>query len=943
MSIANGSPTRHRSMALLVLLLLLGLAVTVESHSVRSRVPLSVVFALDVSDSMSGSDQSVTYITDTVQQHLRHPAKEADEQQGLIVFGRVPAVELPPARNFPFDAVKSQVDRGATNLERALAMCAAMIGEDVQGRIVLVSDGVQTDGDLSGVLAELKSRRIAVDVLPVEYSYDHEVWLEGLDLPRRAGLGETLEAVVTLSALGGGRGKLVLRDNGDVIDERQVDYQAGRNRLTVPLPVRSTGHHEYTATIEVPQAQDGRVQNNTVANDMFVEGRGRVLLVTSAGSDRDGFHEWEHLKQAVHDGGREVDVVDSDRFPNAADSLEHFSAIVFCNVSRYEFGSQQLEAVRDAVVNHGVGFLMTGGPNSFGPGGYQRTVIEEILPVSMQVASKTQPKGGLVIILDTRHFPGGKSLGKELTTQVIKALAPDDDVGVIACTEKGEVWLVEMTPASKHDEVVRIITGASIASLRSFDRTMEMGLNGLKWTNATRRHMIIVSDGEPLPASLPLIQRFVDAKITVSAVCAFAGEGRDVWRMRNVTLMKNVADETGGRFYRTDDISKLPAIFTNEAMSLKRSVLQDRVFATTVGIPSPVIDGLGELPTLKGYVITTAKGVPALRILNGPPFAADTDAVDPILVVWQRGFGKTAAFMSDLGSNWGADWREWDRYPQFVDQLITGISRPAHLRLSTFASGRDAVIEVEDVHPAESALTIQATLSGPDQQSKTVALKQVAPRSYRATVPMWGHGWYHVSAQGTGGDRRELATGSFGSIVTYTPEHLQFHSNRQVLQEIADQTGGRMLSGNPVRDAVYAQQRSFKQTSHASFDWFLIALALLVPIDAALRHLRVDVAGLWRDAMHPPLAPATPTMVALMKTKQWVSSALTTKGTARLLIQIWSPAPRPTSPKKQTAATAPSDVSESPEENAESPSSTSSSTIEKLLALKRRQDEQTQH
>ena len=43
-------------------------------------------------------------------------------------------------------------------------------------------------------LDELKSRGIAVDVLPVGFAYDKEVWLERLDLPRVVKAGETYEA-----------------------------------------------------------------------------------------------------------------------------------------------------------------------------------------------------------------------------------------------------------------------------------------------------------------------------------------------------------------------------------------------------------------------------------------------------------------------------------------------------------------------------------------------------------------------------------------------------------------------------------------------------------------------------------------------------------------------------------------------------------------------------
>ena len=60
-----------------------------------------------------------------------------------------------------------------------------MVPEDRQGRIVLVSDGVENEGNVAGMLDDLKSRHIAVDVLPIQYEYQHEVWLERLDLPRQ--------------------------------------------------------------------------------------------------------------------------------------------------------------------------------------------------------------------------------------------------------------------------------------------------------------------------------------------------------------------------------------------------------------------------------------------------------------------------------------------------------------------------------------------------------------------------------------------------------------------------------------------------------------------------------------------------------------------------------------------------------------------------------------
>ena len=132
------------------------------------------------------------------------------------------------------------------------SLSAAMVPEDQQGRIVLVTDGVENEGSVSSMLDDLKARHIAVDVLPIQYEYEHEVWLERLDLPRQVKIGETYEATVLLDSLQPGDGKLVLRENGNVIAEQTVHYDKGKNSYALPLYFREPGYYEYVATIEPP-------------------------------------------------------------------------------------------------------------------------------------------------------------------------------------------------------------------------------------------------------------------------------------------------------------------------------------------------------------------------------------------------------------------------------------------------------------------------------------------------------------------------------------------------------------------------------------------------------------------------------------------------------------------------------------------------------------------
>lgn len=921
-----GLPPVRGEFALWTRLLLLALLAMVlaEPRAVRQRDVVSAMFMIDVSDSVRSDsvDAAIKYVVDS------YGKKPTSDQMGLMVFGKTPAVELPPRPSFPFEALNSQVDHGATNVEQALSLAAAMLADDHQGRLVIVSDGVQTEGNLSRVLDDLKSRGIAVDVLPIDYSYDKEVWLERLDLPQQVKLGETYEAAVVLSALQAGHGKLTFKENGQTIAEQPVTFQPGKNRYTVPLALRAAGYYEYTATIEVDRAEDSLSQNNSVMGFIFVEGEGRLLLVTDpAGSLRD----WQALEKTLQQAERTVEVITADAFPAETPALMPYDCIIFCNVPYDAFEPNQLAGLKDAVYNVGIGFLMVGGGNSFGAGGWHRTVAEDILPVTMDISNKkVLPKGALAIILHTCEFPEGNTWAKRITKQAMKVLSAQDEVGVLAYTEKGEDWIFELTPAGKYEELAALVAGAFIGDMPSFQNTMQLGLAGLKKSDAATKHMIIISDGDPSPAPPPLLQEFVEEKISVSTVAVFPHGGMEQ------QSLQAIAGVTGGRYYLVnDDPERLPSIFIKESKTLKRSMVQNKEIAPQVGFPSPVLKGIDGIPNLRGYVITNAKPAPAMTVLQAPPEDEDPGQQDPLLVIWQHGLGKTAAFTSDLSPRWAADWQEWEHYQAFVKQLIIDISRtrrPGSLRLSSYANGGEAVIVVEDFHAEETFLDVSAKMSGPAGKSEVARLKQIAPRRYQASVPLWGHGRYHIAAQGKGGERDEQAFGGF--IVPYSPEYLRFRSNRQTLSEIANRTGGRVLSGQPAEDDVFQFERVPRRTSRPVFDWFLIALAILVPIDVAIRRIQFDGKALWKALTWRKASASTVTMGTLLERKQQVQTVLQQRREERpqpTARTVFKPIP----PQKSASPTAASPTTAPPAGGAPL------STTERLVKLKKQREEET--
>ena len=923
--------------ALAVRLALLGLflALLAEPRSVRSTDRLSVVFALDSSDSIgrTSSEKGAEYIAKVVGN------KPDQDEAGLVTFASNAAVELPPREAFPLEGgsiiLNSRISPDATNIEQSLSLAAAMLPEDTRGRIVLISDGAETAGNLKLVIDDLVRRGIAVDVLPIEYSYDKEVWIERLELPQRVQLREKYDASVVVSSLQAGKGRLKLTENGQLIADVPITYQQGKNRYDLPMELKTPGYLEYQATIEPEEGQDHLVQNNRADGYLYIEGKGKVLIVTDPTGTEE---EYKALLRALKNAEREVEVIPALNVPRDALSLLPYDCIILCNVERFSLDEAQMQAMHDAVFNEGTGFLMVGGARSFGPGGYHKTVVEDCLPVSMDVTNKkVLPKGALAIILHTCEFPEGNTWAKRITKEAIKVLSGRDEIGVIDYEGK-EQWVVELNDVGDYEAMATKINAAEPGDMPAFAPTMELGLKALVKSDAASKHMIIISDGDPVPPPQQLLKSFVTEGISISTVSIFPHGGQEV------SIMRSIAELTKGRYYFPDDPNKLPTIFFKEARTLKRNMVFKGDVTVQQGFVSPVMRGIESIPHLDGYVLTSLKetGLPEEILFTRPE--GDGDINDPILAVWRYGLGTTAAYTADFASFLGKNWVNWEKFEPFIKQLMIRISRvrqPGHLRMWSYSTGAEGVVMAEDFHPEEMFLEVAAQVSGPNDRREMITLKQVAPRRYQAQFPQWGAGRYQVTLLGKAGQREDRTTGGF--IVSYSPEYLKFTSNWNILRQIQEQTGGQMLTdtGNAEKDSEQIfNRRQTKTTSQPVFDWFLIAMCFLIPLDVGIRRIQLDWKMIWNSLGFGKSQATTATMGTLLAKKQEVSSQLKGQRTEVKPKSSGTAAPpifmnKPEATPDRTSAPAPKP---SPQSSPKKPVE-DTSTTSRLLDLKRKRQQ----
>ena len=118
-------------------------------------------------------------------------------------------------------------------------------------------------------------------------------------------------------------------------------------------------------------------------------------------------------------------------------------------------------------------------------------------------------------------------------------------------------------------------------------------------------------------------------------------------------------------------------------------------------------------------------------------------------------------------------------------------------------------------------------------------MRQTAAGRYEATFPLPTHGAYTISAR-PNADAKKTATLRAGLSHPYPAEYLTVGVRRELLERLAEATGGR---ANPAPDELFQSDgRTIRFTTELRSPLFLLALLLFV-LDVLLRRIRLGRAG----------------------------------------------------------------------------------------------------
>jgi uncharacterized membrane protein len=267
--------------------------------------------------------------------------------------------------------------------------------------VVIVTDGDENGGSLSEQrLAELASFGVPVHTVGVGPEKNtNDLELEAVSVARRAAPGEVLNAEVSIRHDAKGKTRLRVYDGDTLLasNEVQLSADAGVTTHTISIPAGDPGVRDLRFTLD-PLPNERNVINNTRMQVIDVEPRKRNILYI------EGEPRWEYkfIRRAAETDpslrlaslvratpnryyrqGIENAAELEKGFPQTAEELFAFDAVVIGSFEASALSSEQHQILKDFVDRRGGGLLMLAGRDGLADGGWQRVPVAQTFPARL--------------------------------------------------------------------------------------------------------------------------------------------------------------------------------------------------------------------------------------------------------------------------------------------------------------------------------------------------------------------------------------------------------------------------------------------------------------------------------------------------------------------------------------------------------------------------------
>ena len=783
------------------------------------RSKTATVFVVDISNS---NQEHLDEMGDYLKQMVgKMPSGNV---YGIVTFGKDALVEQFMSDR-PFSGLMTLPEKTATNFEEALSRALTMIPGDAAGRIVVLTDGRQTQGDIRNMAQALTAGKTEYLTLLYEDEEKEDAYIENVTLPAYLHPGDKYSITVLTESNYDTDAVIAVYHGSAQTAGYSVHLNKGSNRFVLNDQVQedmAAGSME-SLRVQIQATGDKCPENDSYAAYSVVESVPRILVVTGRNTSA------AELNRVLQTAGCDYTTVSTYNAPENIDDMLAYKSIILVDAYIDDLPLGFLNQLETYVKDYGCGFVCCGGDNSFALGGYRDTVLETVLPVDMRLKTVNELQSmAMVMVIDHSGSMGGGlgtasnlDLAIRAATVAVDNLQDTDYVGVLTFDDQYD-WQVEMTPVDDRTAIKNKIKEIPSGGGTTIKPALQEAYNVVSKSTASKKHVVLLTDGMGETTNYgDVIKDYANGGVTLSTVAVGAGA--------DTKLLEQLAKSCGGRYYYSDMASDVPKIFAQEVFLGGDSYIQNGEFTLAVSRNNELTNNLfpDGWPDVYGFISATPK-----TASNQVISAVEKDA--PILTTWQYGLGRTVAWNTDVTGQWSAGFSGKDDYVQLWKRIVDYAAGNANMggdtvNVETVGDSTKVVYRSQD-YTAQTE--ILATVVDPDGQDREIKLYATAPGIYETEVPTDQTGMYHLNVRRTeGGTIQSYLTTA--AVVQFSDEY-KFDVTPEAYLDFVNRYGRMVGEEDNIWTPIEAKNRERRSLTN-----LLLGLAILLFLaDVAMRRFQ---------------------------------------------------------------------------------------------------------
>lgn len=827
----------HSLIMVLAITLLAGIGFSYQIPNTENEVFLLV----DVSHSSRLTEEDKNnFIESAIEE------KSPSVRMGIITFGYDQVLAAPLSYDAAglYDAYLSAdlPDTSATDFEGALRYARSLITNTESAKIVVISDGDETDGDALKYIRNLAAEGIKIDTVyfPNENT-SYEVRIVDVAFPDiNIDLDSEFELTLTLQSNFEGVARLTVSDNGREASEQYVNLVSGMQTVTVPHSFALGGLHDLDFRIESNEGTyDTLTENNIFHAYYYVQVYNNVLILENSSG------ESGELQEILKAADYSVTVLQGnapETFPQSVDELREYDEVLLYDISNEALTENGFDLLLQSYVRDYGGNLLTVGESAYDREQMYGSVYQDLLPV--EAVNYTPPVGVVYIIDASGSMVDFLDLAKDAALQSLQTLTSRDWVGVMTLQDSYSEEL-SLTPVPQLSDIEAAIDSIEPGGGTNYTASIEHAGAALsQLSSVQKRHIVLISDAEPGDSLWTNTQEqtggyggaiknnYETHGITMSIVSVNPGH--------NSSLMQEAADVGHGGFYETTNMTELAQMLMEDLRAPEIITNNPGLFTPRIDTITSVVDGITQanMPQLGGYYGT--------RLKSGAVQSLITPYEDvPIYAQWDYGAGKVGSFMSDLHGEWAAEFLASETGVMIVENIFKALRPTQSIRpqeLSVEAEEQNYTTQLNLFTSVKEGETIEVSVSGPygaeTQASVEIVQPTAADHFSTAYVVIRDPGVYTITVQKKDADGNVLATATIYKAFSYSAEYNVFTDEEACMYLLSDMA----LEGNgEVIEDYWEVFDNLVTAFDREFDprmLFAILIIVMFLLDVAVRKFK---------------------------------------------------------------------------------------------------------